>query len=43
VNRAAAFDPEARILIAGSLYLAGHVLSLNSGEPMSEVSGAGRR
>ncbi len=43
VNRAAAFDPEAQILIAGSLYLAGHVLSLNTGEPMSEVSGAGRR
>ena len=43
VERAAASDAEARILIAGSLYLAGHVLSLNSGEPMSEVSGAGRR
>ncbi|HKQ94140.1 MAG TPA: folylpolyglutamate synthase/dihydrofolate synthase family protein [Aestuariivirgaceae bacterium] len=43
VGRAAASDAEARILIAGSLYLAGHVLSFNSGEPMSEVSGAGRR
>jgi dihydrofolate synthase / folylpolyglutamate synthase len=35
--------PAPRILICGSLYLAGHVLSAHFGEAMSEVSGAGRR
>jgi dihydrofolate synthase/folylpolyglutamate synthase len=35
--------PAPRILICGSLYLAGHVLAAHSGEPMSKVSGTGRR
>ena len=35
--------PAPRILICGSLYLAGHILSAHLGEAMSEVSGAGRR
>ncbi|CAN5562962.1 folylpolyglutamate synthase/dihydrofolate synthase family protein [soil metagenome] len=39
----AAFAPPARILICGSLYLAGRVLAAQTGEAMSEVSGAGRR
>jgi dihydrofolate synthase / folylpolyglutamate synthase len=34
---------DARILILGSLYLAGHVLALNSGEEPSRLSGAARR
>jgi dihydrofolate synthase / folylpolyglutamate synthase len=34
---------DARILILGSLYLAGHVLALNGGEEPSRVSGAARR
>jgi dihydrofolate synthase / folylpolyglutamate synthase len=33
----------ARILICGSLYLAGHVLAAQGGETMSKVSGAARR
>jgi len=32
-----------RILICGSLYLAGHVLALHSGEEASKVSGAAKR
>jgi dihydrofolate synthase / folylpolyglutamate synthase len=32
-----------RILICGSLYLAGHVLAVETGEEMSEVTGAARR
>jgi dihydrofolate synthase / folylpolyglutamate synthase len=32
-----------RILICGSLYLAGHVLALHEGEEMSAVTGAARR
>jgi len=32
-----------RILICGSLYLAGRVLARHGGETMSQVSGAGRR
>ena len=32
-----------RVLICGSLYLAGRVLAAHSGEAMSQVSGAGRR
>jgi dihydrofolate synthase/folylpolyglutamate synthase len=35
--------PAPRILICGSLYLAGHVLSLQENKPMSGVSGASRR
>jgi dihydrofolate synthase / folylpolyglutamate synthase len=35
--------PPPRILICGSLYLAGHVLALDSGEEMSGVSGVARR
>jgi dihydrofolate synthase/folylpolyglutamate synthase len=35
--------PAPRILICGSLYLAGHVLAAHSGEAMSRVSGTGRR
>jgi dihydrofolate synthase / folylpolyglutamate synthase len=33
----------ARILICGSLYLAGHVLAVETGEDMSAVTGAARR
>jgi len=35
--------PAPRILIVGSLYLAGRVLARHSGEAMSQVTGAGRR
>ena len=35
--------PAPRILICGSLYLAGHVLSIHDNTPMSGVSGAARR
>jgi dihydrofolate synthase/folylpolyglutamate synthase len=35
--------PAPRILICGSLYLAGRVLAANSSEEMSRVTGAGRR
>jgi dihydrofolate synthase / folylpolyglutamate synthase len=35
--------PAPRILICGSLYLAGHVLALHSGETPSAVSGVARR
>ena len=35
--------PAPRILICGSLYLAGHVLSLHENKPMSGVSGAAKR
>ena len=41
--KASAFNPEARILICGSLYLAGHVLALHSGQTPSAVSGAAKR
>jgi dihydrofolate synthase / folylpolyglutamate synthase len=43
LEKAAAFNPNARILICGSLYLAGHVLALHSGETPSAVSGAAKR
>ena len=36
-------DAPARIVIAGSLYLAGNVLALHSGEMPSQVSGTARR
>jgi dihydrofolate synthase/folylpolyglutamate synthase len=43
LRQASQITPAPRILITGSLYLAGHVLAAHSGEPMSEVSGAARR
>ncbi|QIG48694.1 bifunctional folylpolyglutamate synthase/dihydrofolate synthase [Nordella sp. HKS 07] len=43
LKQAAHITPAPRILILGSLYLAGRVLAGHSGEPMSQVSGAGRR
>lgn len=43
LRQASQLTPAPRILIVGSLYLAGHVLARHSGETMSQVSGAGRR
>lgn len=43
LERASAIEPAPRVLICGSLYLAGHVLALHSGEEPSAVSGAARR
>ena len=43
LDKAAQFNPQARILICGSLYLAGHVLALHNGETPSAVSGAAKR
>ncbi len=43
IKKAAQAFPHPRILICGSLYLAGHVLALHEGEEMSAVSGAARR
>jgi dihydrofolate synthase / folylpolyglutamate synthase len=43
LRQASQITPAPRILILGSLYLAGHVLAAHSGEAMSQVSGAGRR
>ncbi len=43
LEKAASLRPVPRILICGSLYLAGHVLALHTGEDMSSVSGAARR
>ncbi len=43
IKKAAQMFPHPRILICGSLYLAGHVLALHEGEEMSAVSGAARR
>jgi dihydrofolate synthase / folylpolyglutamate synthase len=43
LGQAAKFAPAPRILICGSLYLAGHVLALHSGETPSAVSGAAKR
>ena len=43
LDKAAQFNPHARILICGSLYLAGHVLALHNGETPSAVSGAAKR
>ncbi|HTN98266.1 MAG TPA: folylpolyglutamate synthase/dihydrofolate synthase family protein [Nordella sp.] len=43
LKQAAQITPAPRILIVGSLYLAGHVLARHSGETMSQVTGAGRR
>ncbi len=41
--QASLITPAPRILICGSLYLAGHVLSIHENTPMSGVSGAARR
>ena len=43
VEQACLSHPAPRILITGSLYLAGHVLALHSGEEASSVSGAAKR
>ena len=43
LERAAQFNPNARILICGSLYLAGYVLALHEGVTPSAVSGAAKR
>ena len=43
LKQAAQTTPAPRILIVGSLYLAGRVLAHHSGEAMSQVTGAGRR
>ncbi|MDE2384007.1 MAG: bifunctional folylpolyglutamate synthase/dihydrofolate synthase [Alphaproteobacteria bacterium] len=43
LEQACAAHPAPRILICGSLYLAGHVLALHSGEEASAVSGAAKR
>ena len=43
VEQACLMHPAPRILICGSLYLAGHVLALHSGEEPSAVSGAAKR
>ena len=43
LEQASRLYPQARILICGSLYLAGHVLALHNGETPSAVSGAAKR
>ncbi len=43
IKTAAQMFSHPRILICGSLYLAGHILALHEGEAMSAVSGAARR
>jgi dihydrofolate synthase / folylpolyglutamate synthase len=43
VRRASLLKPAARILICGSLYLAGHVLAAEEGTSMSAVTGTARR
>lgn len=43
LKQASQITPAPRILIVGSLYLAGRVLARHSGETMSHVTGAGRR
>jgi dihydrofolate synthase / folylpolyglutamate synthase len=43
VGQAAAMGPAPRVLICGSLYLAGHVLAAEEGAEMSAVSGVARR
>jgi dihydrofolate synthase / folylpolyglutamate synthase len=43
LEQASKMKPAPRILICGSLYLAGHVLAAHSGEAMSAVSGVARR
>ncbi|MCA3556554.1 MAG: bifunctional folylpolyglutamate synthase/dihydrofolate synthase [Aestuariivirga sp.] len=43
LGQASSTVPAPRILICGSLYLAGHVLAAHGNEEMTKVSGAGRR
>jgi dihydrofolate synthase / folylpolyglutamate synthase len=43
LGQASLITPAPRILICGSLYLAGHVLSIHGNTPTSGVSGADRR
>ncbi len=43
LEQASLLKPAPRIIICGSLYLAGHVLAMHSGETPSAVSGAARR
>ena len=43
LGQASLITPAPRILICGSLYLAGHVLSVHENKAMSAVSGAARR
>ncbi len=43
VKKAARISPAARVLVCGSLYLAGHVLAAEEGSEMSAVTGAARR
>jgi dihydrofolate synthase / folylpolyglutamate synthase len=43
LGQAALLQPAQRILICGSLYLAGHVLAIHSGVAQSTVTGAARR
>jgi len=43
LEQACSSHPAPRILVCGSLYLAGHVLALHSGEVASAVSGAAKR
>ncbi len=43
LEQAAILHPTPRIVICGSLYLAGHVLAEQSGETMSALSGAAKR
>jgi dihydrofolate synthase / folylpolyglutamate synthase len=43
LEQAAQWHPAPRIVICGSLYLAGHVLAAQSGEAMSALSGAAKR
>lgn len=43
LEQAAVLQPAPRIIICGSLYLAGHVLAAQTGEAMSALSGAAKR
>lgn len=43
LEQASRMDPAPRILICGSLYLAGHVLATHNGETPSAISGAAKR
>ena len=43
LEQVAVLHPAPRIVICGSLYLAGHVLAAQSGETMSALSGAAKR
>ena len=43
LEQAAVLHPAPRIIICGSLYLAGHVLAAQNGETMSALSGAAKR